>query len=241
MNTTAQKSWPKTADGATDWEAVFEDPDGGLVQLVTRAQTLDALNECASVVIRSLFTRKGDEAEVVRFMKLLDFAITKGRKTDDAPQTRTSVEFLLRRIKQELIDKATAYIAQKNSKQAIERRAVRLSKNKSRLMAVAAGIVVLVIGGSVAAWLLSSPAELADNADPSDTTAQSDPIRTGPRQPAKPSPRRKKRRPNLRQKSQRKKKKPTPQNVFPKAVMLKPFYWSYEVKGGGVSIFPINR
>ena len=239
MNTTAQKSWPKTADGTTDCEAVFEDPDGGLVQLVTRAQTLDALNECASVVIRSLFTRKGDEAEVVRFMKLLDFAITKGRKTDDAPQTRTSVEFLLRRIKQERIDKATAYIAQKNSKQAIERRAVRSSKNKSRLMAVAAGIVVLVIGGSVAAWLLSSPAELADNAAPSDTTAQSDPngppaaretVAAAEKTPPEPAP-----------KKPAKEKKPTPQNVFPKAVMLKPFYWSYEVKGGGVSIFPINR
>lgn len=243
MNTSAQKSWPKTAEGTTDWEVVFEAPDGGLVQLVTQAQSLDALNECASVVIRSLFTRKGDEAEVIRFMKLLDLTIAKGRETDDVINTRTSVEFLLRRIKQERIDKAQTYIAQKNSKQAIERRAKKADKDKSRMMAIAAGVALVVISGGVAAWLLAGPAELVDNANPSDATVQSDPNWTpaaretvAKEEVAAPEPA-----PIKKPKKSAKAENPTPQNTYPKAVMLKPFYWSYAAKGGGVNIFPINQ
>jgi len=239
MSTNTTPKWPKTTDGTTDWEAVFEDPTGGLIQLVVQAQSVDALDECTRVVIQSLFTRKGDEAEVRRSLVALDAIMTGGRESSDVIEVRAAVENLLRRIKGERIDKARTYIAQKRGKQALERRAGAFGLPKVPLIA-AATAVVLIGAALVSAWLLSGPdasmqsaavsSDAGDAGDAGNQVAKTDVPAPEVKKPAPKKaekPGRVKSRPN---KPKAKAKPAAAKPAYPQAVLLKPLYWTYKSK-----------
>jgi len=54
-------AWPKTPDGTTDWEVVFEDPQTGFIQLIAQSPSAETLRLTTTVVIDKLFTRRGNE------------------------------------------------------------------------------------------------------------------------------------------------------------------------------------
>lgn len=105
-------AFPQTAEGVTDWETVFEDPERGLIPLVARAQSSDALRGCLMVVIQQLFTRKSDELEIVRLTRQIDalFAESGGALPAEAAVA------LLRQIKDHRVEKAREHVEKTKAK-----------------------------------------------------------------------------------------------------------------------------
>jgi len=112
---------PVLEDGTTDWEAVFEHEESGLIHLVNQTHDADAVRQCAQLIIRKLFTRKNDQDEVVRLNKELDRILAKA-EGDDFEAARDAVVNLLRGIKDERIRRARAYVERKKKKKLLERR-----------------------------------------------------------------------------------------------------------------------
>lgn len=131
MSEHSKPAWPKTPDGTTDWETVFEDTQTGLIPIISGAQSRQALRQCTHVVIQQLFTRKGDAEDVAKFTAQLDDILSTISDAEELGATITSVMALLRRIKDERIEKARLYVAQKNARQRTqERRAQKEYKAK---------------------------------------------------------------------------------------------------------------
>ncbi|MEQ8667471.1 MAG: hypothetical protein RIC16_17255 [Rhodospirillales bacterium] len=176
----AKKDWPKTPDGTIDWEVVFEVPGTGLIPLVSSANNHDLLFKLTANVIQQLFTRKGDRAEVERFLHELTKIITAAEKADSSVEsTRTAVVDLLRRIKQGRIDKAAAYVAAKKLEQqdtdAKPRRRRTARRNDDRKLALRKRIMLmsggglaaaLLVAGVVGVMILSSPDNGSSSAGP---------------------------------------------------------------------------
>jgi len=141
-------AWPKTPDGTTDWEVVFEDPQAGLISLLSQAQSVDSLKMGATVVIEKLFTRKNDaDARTVLIAKLEGIAATGAPLEDMAAR----VAVLLRTIKDERIEKARVYVERKRAGAAIDRRSGLLWKldallKPAVLIPVGAAFVLLLAG-----------------------------------------------------------------------------------------------
>jgi hypothetical protein len=72
MSEQAKDGWPKTSDGTTDWEAVFEAPESGLIPLIAQANSPQALRECAIVTIQMLFSRDNDAENVTHLTSELN-------------------------------------------------------------------------------------------------------------------------------------------------------------------------
>ncbi|TCS64007.1 hypothetical protein EDD55_10244 [Varunaivibrio sulfuroxidans] len=124
MSEHSKPAWPKTPDGTTDWDVVFEDPKTGLIPIISEAQSRQALRQCTCVVIQQLFTRKDDADDVAKFTAQLDDILAGVNDAEELNATIASVMALLRRIKEERLEKARLYVAQKNARQrAQERRA----------------------------------------------------------------------------------------------------------------------
>ncbi|MCW8916218.1 MAG: hypothetical protein OQK24_10240 [Magnetovibrio sp.] len=119
MTPSGKPAWPQTEDGTTDWEIVFEDPETGFIQLVAQSPSADILRQTTTVVIEKLFTRRGDEEEVVSLKAQLEAILTSGKDLD---AQQTGVSFLLRQIKDTRIEKARIYVERKRSGAAIDRR-----------------------------------------------------------------------------------------------------------------------
>src|SRR3989339_874441 len=112
-------AWPKTPDGTTDWQYVFEDPTAGFIPLIARAQSADALKMIATVILQKLFSRKNDVDELHLHLAHLSSIIEAGGSIDDiAAQINT----LMRKVKNERIEKARVYVERKKAGAAIDRR-----------------------------------------------------------------------------------------------------------------------
>ncbi len=166
----SKSSWPKTPDGTTDWEVVFEDPDKGFISLITQAQSIASLRSGALVVIQQIFTRRADAPDIEQLKNRLD-AVTSFGKTavpdeDDLAAAREDIAGLLRGIKEERKQKAAEYVANKRGAQSIERRTKKKKKKKRKgtlkkalkifaapkvWIPALATVLVLIAGGS---WLL---------------------------------------------------------------------------------------
>ena len=125
-----KRGWPKTADGVTDWEQVFEDPEHGFVALVDKAETVDVLKQCATVVIQQLFTRKGDEVERDRATNLLERVTDSDAIAAELGAKKRLVSSLLRNIKGERLEKAEEYLRRKKKRAIIERRGMEKRRKK---------------------------------------------------------------------------------------------------------------
>ncbi len=107
-------AFPKTPEGVTDWDKVFEDPDQGLIPAIRKTNSNQQLRSCLTVIVRQLFTRKGDELRVAQLTRQIDdlFQQSPGQMPTDAAIG------ILRLIKIERQEKARAYLAKKkNNKQ----------------------------------------------------------------------------------------------------------------------------
>ena len=168
-NASKKPLWPKTPQGTTDWEAVFEDPKTGLIAAVSGGKSAAALKQSTTLIIQKLFTRDGDEEEVKRFLADLE-AITANVESDEQlSATLQAVVGLMRQIKEGRQQKAHEYLAaRKRGQQSSERRTKKKKKSGSSwvLQALLAAsnpkialpiivVIIAVVGG--AAYFLAQP------------------------------------------------------------------------------------
>ncbi|MCR4376465.1 MAG: hypothetical protein NUV50_00010 [Rhodospirillales bacterium] len=143
-------AWPKTPDGTTDWQYVFEDPTAGFIPLIARAQSTDALKMIATVILQKLFSRKNDVDELHLHLAHLGSIIEAGGNIEGmAAQINT----LMRKVKNERIEKARVYVERKKAGAAIDRRSGllwRISKLlEPRVLVPLGGLVVLALSGLI--------------------------------------------------------------------------------------------
>jgi len=119
MSDQSKTSWPKTVDGTTDWEVVFEDSAIGFIPLILKSQTPVMVEKTATIIIQKLFTRRSDVEFSQILISRLNTIVT---SDDDLPRMHENVAVLMREIKNERIEKARVYIERQNSGAAIDRR-----------------------------------------------------------------------------------------------------------------------
>jgi len=113
-------SWPQTPEGVTDWEAVFEAPDTGLIPMVEKATTSPALREITTVIIFSLFTRDSDAVIKVKYASILEDILPEDSeplksKDHGFIQIQSDIVELLIRIKKHRLEKIVEYLAKKKT------------------------------------------------------------------------------------------------------------------------------
>jgi len=113
MNDAGARAWPTNADGTTDWERVFEDPSDGLIVLACRSETPDQLKTMTLIILRQLFKRKNDDHGDDKIAAYIDRIIPDDAPTDALDDLRADVTRLFRRIKDDRIKLAAAYIEKK--------------------------------------------------------------------------------------------------------------------------------
>jgi len=115
MNDAGTRTWPTTADGTTDWERVFEDPGDGLITLASRSETPDQLKTMTLIILRQLFKRKKDDHGDDKLAAYVDKTIPDEAPADAIGDLRRDVTRLFRRIKNDRIKLAAAYIEKKKT------------------------------------------------------------------------------------------------------------------------------
>ena len=147
-------AWPKTKAGTIDWEAVFENPDTGLIPLISGAKSANVLRDSTVAVIEMLYAREIDAPEIERFTSKLHNLIPDDTPEDALPHLVARVTAILRQIKGKKIHKAEEYIRQEKSNKRGERRdaATREGKSKEKNRSVSPRIV----GGVMVAAVLAT-------------------------------------------------------------------------------------
>ncbi|MBT5108480.1 MAG: hypothetical protein HOM25_07350 [Rhodospirillaceae bacterium] len=115
MADTNDGSWPKTSSGATDWDTVFEDPDNGLISVIAKAETVDALRQSSLIVIRALFTRNKDSLNRIKYTTLINITISGRKASADLGAMKAAIIRLLRQVKNERVRRAKLYGARINA------------------------------------------------------------------------------------------------------------------------------
>lgn len=156
----SKASWPRTPDGTTDWEAVFEDPSIGFISLVDRTHSSEMAEKTAVVIIKKLFTRRNDldlcQQNVHRIGK------TVADHKDDLDRIHKDIAVLMREVKEERIELARVFIERKKAGAAIDRRAGLMWKaggifSAKVLLPVGILLIALIAGGAY--YLLQPPPE----------------------------------------------------------------------------------
>jgi len=114
--------WPKNANGTTNWDVVFDDPNNGLIPLIKQANTAETLRAVAGLVIEQLFTRRQDDAYRTAYGGVLDTLIPlDGIEEGKSFQgVKAEVAALMATIRDERKRKAAEYIAKKQAEEAAE-------------------------------------------------------------------------------------------------------------------------
>ena len=159
-------AWPRTPDGTTDWEHVFEDPTAGFIPLISQVQTAAALSMSATLILEKLFTRKNDADERARLIAQLGTIIGGDSSIEDKV---AQVATLMRGVKDERIEKARIFIERKEAGAAIDRRAGmfwKLDKLLEPRVLIPVGLVfVIALSGLVFLLLQSTLGPNSDSAD----------------------------------------------------------------------------
>jgi hypothetical protein len=123
-----KSDWPKTDDGTTDWESLFEDDEAGLIALVQTSSTPEQLKERAVAIIKAIFTRKPDTKITAKVMVYLNKLIPEGADPERLPTMKSGVQQMLRKVKGDRIKKAAAYV----QKKALKKKKGKLKKKTNR-------------------------------------------------------------------------------------------------------------
>lgn len=114
---------PLAPDVSTDWEAMFEDGETGLISLIGQAQSTESLKACTLVILGKLLVRKNDEAAIERLTQELDRIIAEsGEGEEGLDASRSAITDLLLRIKAGRKQKAALSAANKREGNNAERR-----------------------------------------------------------------------------------------------------------------------
>ncbi|MBT4933821.1 MAG: hypothetical protein HOL66_16235 [Rhodospirillaceae bacterium] len=111
-----KSDWPKTDDGTTDWETLFEDEEAGLIALVLTSTSPEQLKERAVNIIQAIFTRKPDTKIISKVMVYLNKLIPEDADGERLATMKSGVQQMLRKVKDDRIKKAAAYVQKKAAK-----------------------------------------------------------------------------------------------------------------------------
>jgi len=112
-----KSAWPKTVDGTTDWQLLFEEEEGGLIALSAACTTPEQLKQQAEAIIQAIFTRKKDAAIIAKVAGYLDKLIPDNAAPERLPAMHGGVAQMLRKVKDDRIKKAAAFVAKKAAPQ----------------------------------------------------------------------------------------------------------------------------
>ena len=150
-------AWPKTPDGTTDWEYVFEDPATGFIPLIAQAQSAEALDMIATIILQKLFSRQNDVDELHLHIAHLASITEAGGSVESMT---AQINDLMRKVKNERIEKARVYVERKKAGAAIDRRSGLLWKIdkllKPSVLIPLGGVLVLALSGLVYLMLQSA-------------------------------------------------------------------------------------
>jgi hypothetical protein len=119
-----KSSWPKTEAGSTDWHQLFEAEETGFIALALACASPEQLKEQTQAIIRAIFTRKRDEAVIAKVTAYLEKLIPENAAQERLPAMQSGVQQMFRKVKDDRIRKAVAYMAKK------EKRKKRLKRKK---------------------------------------------------------------------------------------------------------------
>lgn len=118
--------WPKTAEGTTDWETLFEDDEAGLVAYVQAASSPQQLKERVEEIIRAIFIRRPDATIITRVMTFMNKLIPEDASPQHLPTMQAAIHKMLMKVKDDRIKKAAAFVAkkarQKNKRQSSKKK-----------------------------------------------------------------------------------------------------------------------
>ncbi|MEO5336274.1 MAG: hypothetical protein H7841_05185 [Magnetospirillum sp. WYHS-4] len=174
MSGSERASWPKKAGGTVDWEKVFEDPRDGLIPLISKARTAQALRQSTILVIQKLYTRKDDPPEVARFVGEVTSLIRDDLPVESLPRLVQGVTAILRQVKEERIRKAAEFEREKaleaegkkKPEPAKDRRAPKKTKPDRRRMVIVGGAAVGVLLVAIVAYFVIAAPSLQDRIGP---------------------------------------------------------------------------
>ena len=110
----ADKSeWPKTPDGTTDWEALFENEGTGIIPIVLAAETPQQLKQLSEDIIRAIFNRKRDHTIVDKVHAYLNKLIPKNAPQERLPAMKAGVKQMMLKVKHARIKKAESFVRKK--------------------------------------------------------------------------------------------------------------------------------
>ncbi len=163
-----RRGWPKTPDGTTDWERVFEDPNTGIIPLINSARTTLALRESAVAVISMLYNRKSDLTEAQQMTREMDKRIA---AASDVIEARAVIIGALHIIKDRRIALAKKFVAEKKREAArtAESEADSLTPMREAGLSAGAGRKKLVIGAVAAVLVVVAGGSFLLSSDPPDT------------------------------------------------------------------------
>ena len=108
MTAPPKSGWPRTPNGAIDWETAFEDPQTGFIPLILQARTSPALRECMVAIVTRLYVRKDDPSEVENFVAQLSAILPAQASPRQLSRIADMMVSILRRIKADRIRLAAA-------------------------------------------------------------------------------------------------------------------------------------
>lgn len=88
---------PKTEDGVTDWEALFEAPETGLISFIEACNSAAAVDQISRLIVEQLFMRADDRSARQAYRDTLEKLDLEHRNVDDA---RKRASATLREIKE---------------------------------------------------------------------------------------------------------------------------------------------
>jgi len=109
-----KEDWPRTKHGTIDWEAVFERPGTGLIELIEQTTTGDGILQVSKVIIHSLFSRQDDAENRINFENEVNGIMT--ARTDpgasfDLEPRKVLIIALMREIKMNRVLCASFHVA----------------------------------------------------------------------------------------------------------------------------------
>ncbi len=124
-----KSEWPSSSEGTTDWQALFEDQETGLLAVVSASKTPAQLKQQTDAVIRAIFTRERDLQVLGKLTVFLEKLIPEDASQERLPVLKATVRQLLVKIKENRIERAAAFVKKKNKK---SRRKKSNGKNNRR-------------------------------------------------------------------------------------------------------------
>ncbi len=134
MSIPDKAAWPKTPEGTTDWEVLFEHPNTGLVGLVSATEDPEQLKELAVTIIRTVFNRKRDKPIIAKVDAFLDKLIPPDADEDGFPTMKAGVKQMLRKVKEDRIKKATAFERKSKSKKAQKKTTKKVNRRANPIV-----------------------------------------------------------------------------------------------------------